>query len=63
MSALFTPPSSFLCDTWTHSSYKFSLLDRLRGGDIAMCFVKWETYCISFEEFDAQFDIRSAYVY
>jgi len=31
--------------------------------DITMLFVKWETYCISFEEFDAQFNDPGAHVY
>jgi len=62
MSALFIPISSCLCDTWTHNSYKFSLLDRFIGGT-SPCVLWNETYGISFEEFDVQFDDPGAHVY
>ena len=45
-----------------HNSYKISLLDRFRGGT-SPCVLWSETYCIHFEEFDAQFDDLGAFVY
>jgi len=33
------------------------------GGGITMWFVKWETYRVSFEEFDAQFIDLGAHIY
>ena len=35
----------------------------VQRGDITVYFVKRETYCISFEEFDAQFNDPGAHVY
>ena len=36
---------------------------QIQRGDITMCYVKWETDCISFEEFVAQFIDLGAHVY
>jgi len=36
---------------------------QVQRGDITVCFMKWETYCISFEEFSVQFNDPGAHVY